>query len=334
MAMNRRKKPDRQEWKIPALLQILRGVLGAALSVAKIAVGGIVTLLLIVVVCCIVVVGAAGDYLEQEVIPNTSFNEEVSLDQTSFIYYVDAGGDITTTNAVNIADYETLFREQIEKYDAIIHLNIGMGFSSCYQNAKLAAEEVPEVFVFSSENLSIGHGALVLAAAEAAEAGKSVTEILTLLEDLAERVEMSFVLDRLDYMKKGGRCSAVAALGANLLKLHPCIEVIDGKMSVTKKYRGSMEKVVADYVRERLADAKELDTSRVIIVDTCEDDHLVSIVRECLREDGRFAEVIEAKAGCTVFSHCGPNVVGLMLYASKMYIGRALCRTTQRPLND
>ena len=102
MAMNRRKKPDRQEWKIPALLQILRGVLGAALSVAKIAVGGIVTLLLIVVVCCIVVVGAAGDYLEQEVIPGITFDaEDFSLDQTSFIYYVDANGEIQEYEKIN-----------------------------------------------------------------------------------------------------------------------------------------------------------------------------------------------------------------------------------------
>ena len=241
------------------------------------------------------------------------YRDGVDIRTADIAAHVDAGGDITSTNAVNIADYETLFREQIEKYDAIIHLNLGMGFSSCHQNAKLAAEEVPEVYVVSSENLSAGHGALVLAAAEAAEMGKSAAEILDLLEELTGRVEMSFVLDRLDYMKKGGRCSAVAALGANLLKLHPCIEVIDGKMSVTKKYRGSMEKVVADYIRERLAGRTDLDTSRIIVVDTCEDDHLASLARNYLEEDGRFAQVIEAKAGCTVFSHCGPNVLGLML---------------------
>ena len=227
--------------------------------------------------------------------------------------HVDAGGDITKTNAVNIADYEMLFREHIEKYDAIIHLNIGSGFSSCYQNAMLAAEEVPEVYVFNSENLSIGHGALVLAAAEAAEAGKSVSEILNLLEDLAGRIEMSFVLDRLDYMKKGGRCSAVTALGANLLKLHPCIEVIDGKMSVTKKYRGSTEKAVADYIRDRLEGRTDLDFSRIIVVDTNEDDRLVSVARTYLEQDGRFREIVELKAGCTIFSHCGPNVLGLMV---------------------
>ena len=241
------------------------------------------------------------------------YRDGIDIRTADIAAHVDAGGDLTTTNAVNIADYEMLFREQTEQYEAVIHLNIGAGFSSCYQNAKLAAEEVPGVYVVSSENLSVGHGALVLAAAEAAEAGKSVGEILALLEDLAGRIEMSFVLDRLDYMKKGGRCSAVAALGANLLKLHPCIEVVDDKMSVTKKYRGSVEKAVMDYIKDRLEGRTDLDTSRIIVVDTCEDDHLAAIAREYLRQDGRFDEVIEAKVGCTVFAHCGPNVLGLAL---------------------
>lgn len=241
------------------------------------------------------------------------YRDGIDIRTADIAAHVDAGGDLTTTNAVNIADYEMLFREQTEQYEAVIHLNIGAGFSSCYQNAKLAAEEVPGVYVVSSENLSVGHGAMVLAAAEAAEAGKSVGEILALLEDLAGRIEMSFVLDRLDYMKKGGRCSAVAALGANLLKLHPCIEVVDDKMSVTKKYRGSVEKAVMDYIKDRLEGRTGLDTSRIIVVDTCEDDHLAAIAREYLRQDGRFDEVIEAKVGCTVFAHCGPNVLGLAL---------------------
>ena len=101
MARNKKNRPERQEWKIPAPLQILRGVLGGALSLVKIAVGGIVTVALVLLVCCIVVVGAAGDYLEQEVIPNTSFNEEFSLDQTSFMYYVDANGDIQEYEKIN-----------------------------------------------------------------------------------------------------------------------------------------------------------------------------------------------------------------------------------------
>ena len=241
------------------------------------------------------------------------YRDGIDIRTSDIAAHVNAGGDITTTNAVNIADYEVLFRQQMEQYDAVIHLNIGTGFSSCHQNARLAAEEVPGVYVVSSENLSVGHGVMVLAAAEAAEDGKSVAEILEMLEEMTSRIELSFVLDRRDYMKNGGRCSAVTALGANLLKLHPCIEVVDGKMGVTKKYRGSMEKVVADYIRERLEGRTDLDTSRIVVVDTCEDDRLASIARAYLKEDGRFGEILEAKAGCTIFSHCGPNVLGLLV---------------------
>ena len=241
------------------------------------------------------------------------YQDGINIRTADIAAHVDAGGEITTTNAVNISDYENLFRAMTEKYDAVIHINIGPGFSCCHQNARLAAEGIPGVSVVSSENLSAGHGMMVLAAAQAAEAGKSVSEILDLLEDMTARLELSFVLDRLDYMKKGGRCSAVTALGANLLKLHPCIEVVDGKLAVVKKYRGSIEKVVADYVRERLEGRTDLDTSRVILVDTCPDDHLASIAREYLQNDGRFGEIIETKAGCTIFSHCGPGTLGLLL---------------------
>ena len=241
------------------------------------------------------------------------YQDGVDIRTADIAAHVDAGGEITTTNAVNVADYEALFRRFLEKYDAIIHLNIGMEFSSCHQNARLAAEEMDGVYVVDSANLTVGHGMLVLAAAEAAEAGRSVTEILKMLEEMVPRVETSFVLDRLDYMKKGGRCSSVTALGANLLKLHPCVEVIDGKMVVTKKYRGSIERVVADYMRDRLSGRADIDTRRAFLVDTCGDDRLASIARQVLKEDGRFEEIVEAKAGCTIFCHSGPGTLGVVL---------------------
>ena len=130
------------------------------------------------------------------------YQDGVDIRTGDIAAHVDAGGEITTTNAVNVADYEELFRRLMEEYDAVIHLNIGMGFSSCHQNARLAAEEVDGVYVVDSANLTVGHGMLVLAAAEAAEAGKSVTEILAMLEEMIPRVETSFVLDRLDYIKR------------------------------------------------------------------------------------------------------------------------------------
>ena len=236
----------------------------------------------------------------------------MNIHTTDIAAHVDAGGEITTTNAVNIADYEMLFRREMADHDAVIHINIGMGFSSCYQNAKLAAEEVPEVYVVDSRNLTVGHGMLVLAAAEAAERGDSPAQILEMLEGMIPRVETSFVLDRLDYMKKGGRCSTAAALGASLLKLHPCLDVVDGKLPVTRKYRGSMEKVVGDYVRDRLREQTDLDTGMAFLVDTCADGRLTAVARDILLEDGRFETLVEAKAGCTIFCHCGPDTLGLV----------------------
>ncbi len=240
------------------------------------------------------------------------YRDGVDIRTADIAAHVDAGGEITTTNAVSIGDYEDAFRRFMEHYDAVIHVNIGTTFSCCHQNAKLAAEEVPDVYVVDSANLTVGHGMLVLAAAEAARAGRSVGEILALLEDMTTRVETSFILDRLDYMKKGGRCSAVTALGANLLKLHPCVEVIDGRMSVTKKYRGSMEKVVADYVRERLAGRTDIDTDRVFLVDTCRTPGIREAARRALEADGRFREIMECQAGCTIFCHCGPDTLGIV----------------------
>ena len=103
------------------------------------------------------------------------YHDGVDIRTSDIVAHVDAGGEITTTNAVNVADYQDLFHALMERYDAVIHINIGMGFSCCYQNAKLAAEDIPGVYVVDSANLTVGHGLLVMAAAEAAEAGKSAT---------------------------------------------------------------------------------------------------------------------------------------------------------------
>ena len=240
------------------------------------------------------------------------FHDGINITTDDIAAHVSSGGDITTTTAVNIMDYTEFFREHLDGYTALVHINIGMGFSSCHQNARLAATDLDTVHVIDSANLSVGHGMQVLAAAEAAKNGSSLEEILVLLEGYAPRVEASFALDTLSYMKKGGRCSAVTVLGANLLKLHPCIEVINGKMSVTKKYRGSMEKVVVSYIKERIGTRTDIDFSRVFLVDTFNDPTVVEIARKALVEYADFQEIIDCKAGCTIFCHCGPDTLGIM----------------------
>ncbi|MEA4993524.1 MAG: DegV family protein [Oscillibacter sp.] len=242
------------------------------------------------------------------------YQDGVDIHPADIAAHVDAGGDITTTSAVNAADYHELFSKLLKEYDAVIHINLGAGFSCCHQNARIAAEELRGVYVVDSANLTVGIGELSLRAARMAREGRSPEEIVAELESLRDRLEVSFVLDRLDYMKKGGRCNSVTAIGANLLKLHPCVEVIDGKMSVTKKYRGSIERVVTEYLHDRLDGRTDIDTERVWLVDTDFSPALADTAREVLRADGRFGKILEGKAGCTIFSHCGPNTLGIAFF--------------------
>lgn len=241
------------------------------------------------------------------------FRDGVDIHPADIAAHVDAGGAITTTNAVNTADYLDCFSRLLKTCDAVVHVNLGSKISSCHQNARIAAAELSNVYVADSDNITVGMGELVLRAARAARAGHTPEEILAELEDLRRRMEVSFVLDRLDYMKRGGRCSAVTAIGANLLKLHPCIEVMDGKLAVTKKYRGSMDRVVSDYLHDRLDGRDDIDTERIWLVDSAFGPELADAARAVLQADGRFGQILESKAGCTIFSHCGPNTVGLAI---------------------
>ena len=223
-------------------------------------------------------------------------------------------GNLCFTSACNIGEYIDTFTELRKECDAVIHISIGSDFSSTYQNAVLAAQDVDNVYIFDSRNLSIGHGYLVIHACELVAEGKDVQQVMDELKVAAEKVETSFILDQLEYLHKGGRCSGVATLGANLLKLKPCIEVVDGKLQVGKKYRGSFDKCVDQYVRERLANADAIDTSRVFItfagVAQSSIDTACRAVRECIGED---AEIILSTAGCTISCHCGPGTLGIIL---------------------
>ena len=241
-----------------------------------------------------------------------SFRDGVDIQPADIFAHVAAGGALCSTAAVPVGVFHDRFAELAKEYDAVFHVNIGSGFSASHQNAVLAAEDLPNVYVIDSRNLSTGQGHVVLEACRLAKTATDPEEMYRQLNAFAPTVDASFLLDRLDYMVKGGRCSTATALGASLLKLHPCLDVVDGKLPVTKKYRGSIEKVVEEYVRDRLRDRADLDTHRAFLVDTCPDDHLASIAREVLRQDGRFQEIIEAKAGCTIFCHCGPGTLGVI----------------------
>ena len=239
------------------------------------------------------------------------FKDGVTITAADIFAHVAAGGDLCSTAANSIGEYADIF-EQYTDYDGVIQITIGSGFSSCYQNATLAAEDYPNVRVVDSQNLSTGQGLVVLKACELAKTATDLDALADEIRAYTEKVEASFLVDKLDYLAKGGRCSAVAALGANLLNLKPCIEVKNGKMGVVKKYRGKYEKCLASYVKERLAGREDIDRKTLFVTKTEVSDTCYEAVMAAVAENGNFEQTYETVAGCTVSCHCGPGTLGVL----------------------
>ena len=241
-----------------------------------------------------------------------SFTEGVDIVPADIFAHVAAGGDLCSTAAVSVGDYQEWFEKFAGSYDGILHINISSEFSCSHQNARLAADEFDNVRVVDSRNLSTGQGLVVLKACELAQTCQSIDELKEKLDAFTPNVEASFLLDQLKYMVKGGRCSAVAALGANLLNLKPCIEVKNGKMSVVKKYRGSYSKCLASYVKDRLGNREDLDKGTLFVTRTPISDDCLQAVTDAVAQYNDFAETHWNEAGCTVSCHCGPGTLGVL----------------------
>lgn len=241
-----------------------------------------------------------------------TYRDGVDIFPDDIFAHVDAGGNIAATAAVTPLDYGERFSVLSKEYDAVIHICISSKFSACFQNAHLAAEGFDNVYVIDSCNLSSGHGHVVVEAARMAQAGMGAAEIVSELEEIVKKVEASFILDRLDYMRKGGRCSTITMLGANALQLKPCIEVVDGAMRVGTKYRGSFVKCIRHYVRDRLEGRDDIRTDRIFITHPHASREAVDAAREAIMQYADFKEIIETSAGCTVSSHCGPSTLGVL----------------------
>lgn len=230
-----------------------------------------------------------------------------------FIYeYHRKNGVLPKTSAANVDDMINFFKPFIDDGYAIVHFAISSNMSSTYQNACIAADEFEDIYVVDTQNLSTGEGLLIMKACEWVEQGLSAKEIYDNVCALIPNVDASFVIDSLEYLHKGGRCSAVAALGANLLKLKPCIEVQGGSMGVSKKYRGKYSETLKQYVADRLTDYSDIDLSRVFVTHAGCDPETVEQVVEQVKATAPFEELIVSRAGCTVSAHCGQNTLGVL----------------------
>ena len=221
-------------------------------------------------------------------------------------------GELPKTTAANVDECLNFFKQFTDKGKTVIHFSISSSMSSTFNNGRLAAMECENVYVIDSGNLSTGEGLLVIAAAEMVKNGLSAEEIVEKINDLVNKVDASFVIDSLEYLHKGGRCSALAMLGANVLKLKPCIEVKNGSMGVGKKYRGKYADVLKTYVVERLSNPDDIDPSRVFVTHAGCDEEIVTAVVEQVKTTGIFKEVFLTRAGCTVSSHCGADTLGVL----------------------
>lgn len=239
----------------------------------------------------------------------------VSLTSADLLKAVESTHGSCSTTAVNVSDYEAAFKGYLEEADDVIQFHISSDMSACYQNANIAANGNEHIFTIDSRNLSTGIGLLVLDAAEMAQKGMSAASIKAALDEKKELLDVSFVIDTLDYLRRGGRCSSLAALGANLLSLHPMIEVKNGKMGVGKKYRGSIEKTITKYIDDRLKDQNNIDYHRIFITHSAGlSDEFLESVKAQVRSLGPFEEVLVTEVGCTVACHCGPKTLGLLYY--------------------
>ncbi|MBQ8057315.1 MAG: DegV family protein [Ruminococcus sp.] len=224
--------------------------------------------------------------------------------------------ELPRTAAMSVGEYTDIFSKYIDEGYDIVHISLGSSLSVTHQSSKLAAAEFDgRVHVVDSCNLSTGTGLLVIKAAELIEQGKSAQEVAEAVSEMVHKSHASFVIDKLDFLAAGGRCSAIEAFGANLLGLKPCIEVSTtehGKMGVNKKYRGKFNKVCIDYMNDIITKYGEVDTARAFVTHAGCDEELVESVKSALVEKNIFDEVHVTRASCTISSHCGPNTLGVL----------------------
>ena len=218
------------------------------------------------------------------------------------------------TSAISTGEYIDAFTPWLKDGYEIVHINLGSALSASYQNCVLAAQELEGVYPIDSKNLSSGTGHLVIEAAKLRDQGASAAEIQAGIQAMTGRVHASFILDTLEFMHAGGRCSTVAMLGANMLSLKPCIEVNNesGSMSVGKKYRGRLLNVEKQYIRDKLAAYRNIRTDKIFITYSLTDEEYVNSARETIESVMHFDRIYTTNASCTIASHCGPNTLGIL----------------------
>lgn len=243
-----------------------------------------------------------------------SYLDGVEVTRDDIYEHVSKTGELPKTAAVTPAAYYEVFSRAVQEGNSVVHISLASAMSSSYQNAVSAAKEFPDVYCVDSKNLCAGMGLLVLKACDLRDRGFEAKKIANRIEALVPKVHSTFVLDNLVYLYKGGRCSAVAKFGANVLGLKPVIGVDPqtGKMDVVKKYHGKIENVYKQYINDTLNDAAKMDNTRIVIANSGDvPGDITAFAAGMAQGKGKFKEIITADAGCTISSHCGPKTFAI-----------------------
>lgn len=242
-----------------------------------------------------------------------SYRDGLDVTPADIFKSVAETGVLPKTSAPSVEDYVEFFKAALTECDAVVHFNISSKASSSYENAVHAAERFGgKVSAVDTYALSTGQGLLVLKACDLAAAGNSPKDIVEITHNLRDKVNTSFVPDALDYLHKGGRCSLAALMGAKVLKLHPMIDMKDGQLYAKRKYMGSLERCLRNYIKDLSDDYHHYDKTRCFITHSNCEKEVVDKVRQQVESLFGFDEILETKAGCVVTSHCGKNTLGVL----------------------
>ena len=227
--------------------------------------------------------------------------------------FVAKTGVLPKTTALNEFEYEEYFTEILKDYDAVIHFALSSGLSSSCSHAQAVADKMDKVFVIDSEALSTGIALLAIYARKLTETISDPAEIAKMAEERKKFVQTSFIVEKLDYLYKGGRCSGLALLGANILKIRPRLVMKDGKMKNDKKYKGNMPFAVKKYCDECLQEFSDIDTSLAFVTYSSATPEMIEAAKNALISAG-VETVYETSAGATITSHCGENTLGILYF--------------------
>lgn len=225
--------------------------------------------------------------------------------------FVEETKQLPKTSAINEMQYKEYFEDLLKTHDAIVHISLSSGLTSSTSHAQNVASQMKNVYIVDSKSLSTGLGLLVLYAKQLADQGLDAETIAKKVEERVPHVQASFVVERLDYLYKGGRCNSLAYFGANLLKLRPQIVVADGKMKSAKKYRGKMDKCIKEYCKDTLEEFNNPDKKIGFVTYTTATPEMIANAKEALISAG-FENIYETQAGGTITSHCGEHVLGIL----------------------